>query len=66
MAASPQRSQAALEEGTQSKVATSTGGGGSNRPYADTLPLSDHFQGGGGGLGGAAKKEGGGGAGFIP
>ena len=40
-----------------------TGGGRSDGPYADSLPLSDHFQGGGGlGLGGrgAAKKRGGG------
>ena len=49
----------------------STGGGGrGNGPYADSLPLSDHFQGGAGGGGGwvwgrggrgAAKKGGGGG-----
>ena len=35
------------------------GGGRSNGPYADSLPLSDHFQ-GGGGLG-----RGGRGAGFV-
>ena len=41
-------------------------GGRSDGPYADSLPLSDHFQGGGGGGGGwvwggrgAAKKGGG-------
>ena len=31
------------------------GGGRSNGPYADSLPLSSHFQGGGGGGGGAVS-----------
>ena len=41
------------------------GGGRSNGPYADSLPLSSHFQGGGGGglgFGGGASQRGGGGA----
>ena len=45
------------------------GGGRSNGPYADSLPLSDHFQGGGGG-GGLPRKGGGlglgGGEGGLP
>ena len=44
-------------------------GGRSNGPYADSLPLSDHFQGGGGlGLGGGGEggcQEGGGGGGRL-
>ena len=36
-------------------------GGRSNRPYADFLPLSSHFQGGGGGRGVWGQPEGGGG-----
>ena len=35
------------------------GGGRSIGPYADSFPLSDHFQGGGGG--GGSQEEGGGG-----
>ena len=46
----------------RARRANATGGGRSNGPYADSPPLSDHFQGGGGlGLGGgrgAAKKGG--------
>ena len=40
------------------------GGGCSNGPYADSFPLSDHFQGGGGG--GPTGKEGGGGGSRTP
>ena len=35
-------------------------GGRSDGPYADSLPLSDHFQGGGGGGGGGGLGLGGG------
>ena len=38
-------------------------GGRSDGPYADSLPLSDHFQGGGGGGGGGGGAGSGGGEG---
>ena len=41
------------------KHAQATGGGRSNGPYADSPPLSDHFQGGGGEGGGSGGGEGG-------
>ena len=42
------------------------GGGRSNGPYADSLPLSDHFQGGGGGAGSGGGLPRRGGGGFVP
>ena len=51
--------------GGGARLGSQARGGRSDGPYADSLPLSDHFQGGGGGGGSgggreAAKKGGGG------